>query len=66
MVFTGEGLRHLVAEVGANQLVLGTDCPYAWTTTAVEHVLTSSLSDADKTAILQGNAMKLLGIAAAV
>jgi aminocarboxymuconate-semialdehyde decarboxylase len=27
MVFRPEGVRHLVAEVGANQLMLGTDYP---------------------------------------
>ncbi len=63
MVFTAEGLRHLAAEVGASQLVIGTDAPYPWTTTAVDHVLsTPSLSDAEKTAILQDNAARLLGI----
>jgi aminocarboxymuconate-semialdehyde decarboxylase len=63
MVFTAEGLRHLAAEVGTSQLVIGTDYPYPWTKTAVDHVLTApSLSDADKAAILQGNAAKLLGI----
>jgi aminocarboxymuconate-semialdehyde decarboxylase len=63
MVFTGEGLRHLAAEVGTSQLVVGTDYPYPWTKTAVDHVLTTpGLSSADKAAILQGNAAKLLGI----
>jgi aminocarboxymuconate-semialdehyde decarboxylase len=63
MVFTAEGLRHLAAEVGTSQLLVGTDYPYPWTQTAVEHVLTTpGLSDADKAAILQGNAATLLGI----
>ncbi len=65
MVFTTEGLRHLAAEVGPSQLVVGTDAPYPWTRTAVDHVLTTpGLSDADKVAILQGTAAKLLGIPA--
>jgi aminocarboxymuconate-semialdehyde decarboxylase len=63
MVFTPEGLRHLAAEMGAGQLVLGTDFPYPWTKTAVDHVMTTpGLSDADKLAILEANAAALLGI----
>jgi len=67
LVFTAEGLRHLVAECGASHIVLGTDAPYPWTTTAVDHVLgTPGLSDADKTAILGGNLITLLRIGSAV
>jgi aminocarboxymuconate-semialdehyde decarboxylase len=63
MVFTPEGLRHLVAEVGASQIVLGTDYPFPWTTTAVDHILvTPGLSDAERRAILGENAAKLLDI----
>jgi aminocarboxymuconate-semialdehyde decarboxylase len=63
LVFTGEALRHLVAVCGVSQIVLGTDYPYPWTSTAVDHVLeTSTLSDADRTAILGGNAAALLSL----
>jgi aminocarboxymuconate-semialdehyde decarboxylase len=63
MVFTPEGLRHLAAEVGPRQLVIGTDFPYPWTTTAVDLVLqTPGFSDDDKAAILSGTAATLLGI----
>ena len=63
IVFTSEALRHLVAECGASQIVMGTDYPYPWTSTAVEHILgTPSLSDAERAAILGDNACKLLGI----
>ncbi len=63
MVFTPEGLRHLIAEVGVSQIVLGTDYPFPWTTTAVDHILgTPGLSDAERVAMLGGTAEKLLAI----
>ena len=65
MVFTPEGLRHLVAECGASQIMIGTDYPFPWSTTTVDHVLTTpGLSDDDKRAILGGNAARLLKIPA--
>ena len=63
MVFTPEGLRHLAAQAGADQLVVGTDFPYPWTKTAVDHVVgTAGLTDDQKVAILGGTAAKLLGV----
>jgi aminocarboxymuconate-semialdehyde decarboxylase len=62
MVFSEEGLRHLVAEVGVGQIVYGTDVPFNWPVT-VDLVLDAPfLSDTDKEAILSGNLMKLLRI----
>jgi aminocarboxymuconate-semialdehyde decarboxylase len=63
IVFTAEALRHLVAETGPGQIVMGTDYPYPWTTTSVDHILaTPGLSDDDRVAILGGTAARLLGI----
>jgi aminocarboxymuconate-semialdehyde decarboxylase len=63
LVFTPEGLRHLIAEVGVSQIVLGTDYPFPWTKTVVDHILTTpGLSDAERVAILGETAEKLLAI----
>ena len=63
IVFTPEALRHLIAESGVGQIMIGTDYPFPWTSTEVDLVLsTPGLSDADRIAILGGTASKLLGI----
>jgi aminocarboxymuconate-semialdehyde decarboxylase len=65
MVFSEEGLRHLVAEMGAGQIVYGTDVPYPWPVT-VDLVLEAPfLNDAQKEAILGGTLARLLRIAPA-
>jgi aminocarboxymuconate-semialdehyde decarboxylase len=65
LVFTPEALRHLVAQVGASQVMLGSDHPYIWEQHPVEHVFaTTSLTDPQKAAILGGNAAKLFGLKA--
>jgi aminocarboxymuconate-semialdehyde decarboxylase len=61
LVFTGEALRHLVAECGAGQVMIGTDYAVPWVKGPVDHVLsTPGLSDADKVLILGGTAGRLL------
>jgi aminocarboxymuconate-semialdehyde decarboxylase len=63
IVFTGEALRHLAAETGPGQILMGTDYPYPWTTTPVDHILTApGFSDDDRVAMLGGTAANLLGI----
>ncbi|HEY5274074.1 MAG TPA: amidohydrolase family protein [Acidimicrobiales bacterium] len=63
IVFTPEALRHLAAETGAAQLMMGTDYPYPWTSTSVDHILTTpGLSDDERVAILGGTAQRLLGL----
>jgi len=59
MVFSPEGVRHLVAEMGASQVVYGTDMPYVWPDT-VDAILQAEIPDAAKTAVLGGNLAKLL------
>src|SRR5882757_6329146 len=64
LVFTPEGLRHLVAQVGASQIMLGSDHPIPWEQHPVDHVFaTTTLSDKDKAAILGLNAARLFGLA---
>ncbi len=63
MILSDEGLRHLVNEFGASQIVYGTDNPLNWPVT-VDLVLNASwLSNSDKEAILGGNLIRLMKIA---
>jgi aminocarboxymuconate-semialdehyde decarboxylase len=64
MVFSEEGIRHLVAEVGASRIVYGSDMPYEWPDTIDIIANAHSLKDADKVAILGGNLARLLRIPA--
>ena len=63
MVFSAEGLRHLVAEMGASQVVYGSDLPFMWPDTLDLILDATFLSNAEKEAILGGNLMRLLRIA---
>jgi predicted TIM-barrel fold metal-dependent hydrolase len=60
LIFSPEAIRHLVAQVGAGQIVLGSDYPYPWQLQPVDHIFASaSLSDDDKADILGRTAAKL-------
>ena len=63
IMFTGEGMRHLIAEAGIDQVVLGTDYPFPWNTNPVDHILSiPGLSDEDRIKILGGTMAKLMGL----
>jgi aminocarboxymuconate-semialdehyde decarboxylase len=65
LVFTDEALRHLAAEVGVGQLVLGTDHPYPWQDKSVDHIVNCPhFTDAEKRLMLGETAGGLLGIGA--
>jgi predicted TIM-barrel fold metal-dependent hydrolase len=65
LIFTPEAIRHLVAQVGAGQVLLGSDCPYPWQLHPVDHIFASaSLSDDEKADILGHTAAKLFNLAA--
>ena len=65
LVFTPEAIRHLVAQVGASQLVLGSDYPFPWQLQPVDHIFaSSSLSDEEKADILGRTAAKLFNVQA--
>jgi aminocarboxymuconate-semialdehyde decarboxylase len=59
MVFSPEGIRHLVAEMGPSQVVYGTDMPFVWPDT-IDAILKAEIPDAQKEAVLGGNLAKLL------
>jgi predicted TIM-barrel fold metal-dependent hydrolase len=65
LIFTPEAIRHLVAQVGASQVVLGSDYPYPWEMHPVDPILaTASLSDDQKADILGRTAAKLFNFQA--
>jgi aminocarboxymuconate-semialdehyde decarboxylase len=65
LVFTPEAIRHLVTQVGAGQIVIGSDYPYPWQLQPVDHIFASaSLSDDEKADILGRTAAKLLNFSA--
>jgi len=65
LVFTPEAIRHLAAQVGASQVMIGSDYPYPWQLQPVDHIFAStSLSDDEKADILGRTAAKLFNVQA--
>ena len=63
LVFTPEAIRHLAAQVGSSQIVMGSDYPYPWQLHPVDHIFAcTSLTEQEKLAILGGTAARLLRI----
>jgi predicted TIM-barrel fold metal-dependent hydrolase len=63
LVFTPEAIRHLVTQVGASQIVLGSDYPYPWQLGPVDHIFAcTSLNDDEKADILGRTAARLFNL----
>jgi predicted TIM-barrel fold metal-dependent hydrolase len=63
LIFSPEAIRHLAAQVGASQIVLGSDYPYPWQLNPVGHIFDSaSLSDDEKADILGRTAERLFNL----
>lgn len=63
-MLTEEAFLDLVGRFGADRILFGTDCPWGGQAEAVERIRALSLSEADREAVLGGNALRLLGDAA--
>jgi aminocarboxymuconate-semialdehyde decarboxylase len=63
VLFSPEDMRHLVAVVGASQVVVGTDYPTLWNRTPVDRIMAiPGLSDDERISIFSGTAAKLLKV----
>ena len=63
VLFTPEDMRHLIAVVGASQVVLGTDYAALWNRNPIDGILTvPGLSDDERITIFNGTLTRLLKI----
>ena len=63
LVFTSDALNYLKSQVGASQIMIGSDHPIPWSEQPVDHVMqTVGLTDEERIAILSGNAARVLNL----
>ncbi len=63
LVFSPEAIRHLVAQVGAGQIVLGSDYPFPWQLKPVDHIMACDFLTPEQMAGMLGDtAARLLNI----
>ena len=64
LVYTASGLGHLIDQVGSSQVVIGTDYPFDMGSYGVQGLVSDvpGLSEAERAAILGGNAARLIGL----
>ena len=64
LVYTPEGLRHLIEEAGVTQILLGTDYPFDMGAYNPQDLIGAvpGLTEQERDLILGGNALRLLGI----
>jgi aminocarboxymuconate-semialdehyde decarboxylase len=64
LVYTPQALKALIDQVGSSQIVVGTDYPFDMGSYDVLELIAAveGLSDAERAAILSGNAAALLGL----
>jgi aminocarboxymuconate-semialdehyde decarboxylase len=65
LVYTSRGLEHLVLEVGATRVVMGSDYPFDMgMKDPLRQIAEADLTEAERDMVRGGNACLLLGIAA--
>jgi aminocarboxymuconate-semialdehyde decarboxylase len=64
LVYTPAGLGHLIDQVGSSQVVVGTDYPFDMGSYDVHGLVANvpGLSEAERAAVLGGNAARLIGL----